>query len=199
MPSTTKKKLMAERSWSSRTRSPETLRCGGRLDEISSDAGQPRATLGKHPETSDESPVNTFYHRGKLTYVDAADVKCKLRAAATVLGPDRLGYSADDIGTHSLRSGAAMAMYLNDVPVYTIMLVGRWSSDAFLKYIRRQVQQFSAGVSSRMIQTPHFFTVPDTSNIMHDPRTPNNRHSLASHNGRTPSEAAQMPAFNLFT
>ena len=28
---------------------------------------------------------------------------------------------------------------------------------------------------------------------------PNNRHSLASHNGRTPSEAAQMPAFNLFT
>ena len=40
-----------------------------------------------------------------------------------------------------------MAMYLNDVPTYTIMLVGRWSSDAFLKYIRRQVQEFTSGVS----------------------------------------------------
>ena len=46
-----------------------------------------------------------------------------------------------------------MAMYLNEVPVYTIMLIGRWSSDAFLRYIRRQVQQFSAGVSARMIRT----------------------------------------------
>ena len=26
-----------------------------------------------------------------------------------------------------------MAMYLDEVPVYTIMMIGRWSSDAFLK------------------------------------------------------------------
>eukprot|EP00978_Attheya_sp_CCMP212_P021308 scaffold62029_cov65-Attheya_sp.AAC.1 len=43
-----------------------------------------------------------------------------------------------DIGTHSIRSAAAMAMYLAGVPVFTIMLIGRWSRDAFLHYIRRQ-------------------------------------------------------------
>ena len=93
-----------------------------------------------------------------------------------------------------------MAMYLNQVPVYTIMLIGRWSSDAFLRYIRRQVQQFSAGVSARMIQTPHFFTVPETFNIVHDPRTPNNRNSLASNNfgsARQPTTPVRAP-FALF-
>ncbi len=34
---------------------------------------------------------------------------------------------------HSAWSGAAMAMYLAGVPVFTIMLLGRWSSDAFLR------------------------------------------------------------------
>jgi hypothetical protein len=52
-----------------------------------------------------------------------------------------------------------MAMYLSGVPAFTIMLIGRWASDAFLKYIRRQVQEFSAGISTRMISTEEFFSV----------------------------------------
>ena len=52
--------------------------------------------------------------------------------------------------------------HLNYVPTYTIMLVGRWSSDAFLKYIRRQVQEFTSGVSTRMIQRGSFFNVRPT-------------------------------------
>jgi len=49
-----------------------------------------------------------------------------------VIGEEELGIKAMDMGTHSIRSGATMAMYLAGVPVFTIMLVGRWSSDAFL-------------------------------------------------------------------
>jgi hypothetical protein len=47
-----------------------------------------------------------------------------------------------------------MAIYTSSVPVVTIMLLGRWFSDAFLRYIRPQVQQFSRGVVSKMIQRP---------------------------------------------
>ena len=54
-----------------------------------------------------------------------------------------------------------MAMYLDEVPVYTIMLIGRWSSDAFLRYIRKQVEQFSHNVSRRMIKNQFFMHVPD--------------------------------------
>jgi len=53
-----------------------------------------------------------------------------------------------------------MAMYLSGVPVYTIMLLGRWSSDAFLHYIRKQVKEFSLGISKKMITKEDFFTIP---------------------------------------
>jgi hypothetical protein len=78
------------------------------------------------------------------------------------LGPDVLGFTPDQIGLHSARSGAAMAMFLAGIPVFTIMLMGRWSSDAFLRYIRKQVKEFSLGVSSKMIQNENFFTIQNT-------------------------------------
>jgi hypothetical protein len=53
-----------------------------------------------------------------------------------------------------------MAMYLAGVPVFTIMLLGRWSSDAFLRYIRKQVKEFSTGISQKMIHHEDFFTIP---------------------------------------
>ena len=138
--------------------------------------------------------------RYRSTYITSANIKRSLRAAADVLGPTRLGFCANEIRTHSLRSGATMAMYLNDVPVFTIMLIGRWSSDAFLRYICCQVQQFSTGVSARMIGTPHFFTVPDAPNVIEDPKTPGNPHSLASNIGfRSGAQAARRQLFNLFT
>jgi hypothetical protein len=64
-----------------------------------------------------------------------------------------------------------MAMYLAGVPVFTIMLIGHWFSDAFLRYIRRRVLQFSAGVATRMVSaTSHnFFTLLDFD--PEDPRT----------------------------
>ena len=49
-----------------------------------------------------------------------------------------------------------MAMYLSGVPVLYIMLIGRWSSTAFLKYIRKQVQEFLQGISSKMIEVQTF-------------------------------------------
>jgi len=49
-----------------------------------------------------------------------------------------------------------MAMYLAGIPVFTIMLLGRWSSDAFLPYIRKEVQEFSNSVSSKMIISENF-------------------------------------------
>ena len=44
-----------------------------------------------------------------------------------------------------------MEMYLAGVPVYTIMLIGRWLSNAFLRYIRKQVEQFLCHVAKQML------------------------------------------------
>ncbi len=53
--------------------------------------------------------------------------------ACASIGSTKLGFKPSEIGTHLLQLGAAMEMYLASVPVYTIMLIGRWSSDAFFE------------------------------------------------------------------
>eukprot|EP00957_Ditylum_brightwellii_P185679 14137352-Ditylum_brightwellii.AAC.1 len=75
-----------------------------------------------------------------------------LKAAVFAFGEEKLGMKVNEIGTHSIRSGAAMLMYLGECPVYVIMMIRRWPSDAFLRNIRKQVEQFSHNVSCRMLK-----------------------------------------------
>ncbi len=104
--------------------------------------------------------MNTFlFSNNKKHLFSGQELLKRLRLVAKSIGPAVLGFTEDQIGLHSARSGAAMAMYLAGVPVFTIMLLGRWSSDAFLRYIRKQVKEFSNGVSSKMIQNESFFTM----------------------------------------
>ena len=84
-----------------------------------------------------------------------------LRDAICAIIEDKLGLKAEQIGNHYQRSWAEMAMYMGECPVYTIMMIGRWSSDAFLKYIRKQVEQFSHNVAKRMIKNLFYRHIPD--------------------------------------
>ena len=44
------------------------------------------------------------------------------------------------------------------------MRVGRWSSEAFLEYIREQVDSFTLGVSQKMLQFENFHHLNDAEN-----------------------------------
>ena len=89
--------------------------------------------------TSQSTPVNTFFNitTNRLELIKSTQILYFLRWVCNELGPDHIGYSADEIGYYSIRSGAAMAMYLMNVKTFIIMLQGRWISDAFLRYIRK--------------------------------------------------------------
>ena len=100
-----------------------------------------------YPGTSIDSSICTYMADGKLFEFTQDDLLASFRQNADSIGKDNLGFKPEDIGTHSNRSAAAMAMFMDDTPVYMIMLMGRWSSDAFLKYIRQQVLKFSKGIS----------------------------------------------------
>eukprot|EP00957_Ditylum_brightwellii_P027402 2071512-Ditylum_brightwellii.AAC.1 len=54
------------------------------------------------PGTYLDTPICTFWADGKL------------RLAVTAMGEDKLGSKAEDIGTHSIRSAAAMSMFLDN-------------------------------------------------------------------------------------
>ena len=108
--------------------------------------------------------------------------RTKILSDAGIFGEDVLGFAPANIGTHSICSGAAMHMYLAQVPTFSIMMIGRWSRDAFLKYISKQVKQFSHKVSSQMIRNESYFTTPDFQPTFsrNDTSTLNNPHNLAT-------------------
>ena len=54
-----------------------------------------------------------------------------------------------------------MVLYLSCIQVFTIMLIGCWLSDAFLRYIKKQVQEFSKGISKSMTENDDFFSIPE--------------------------------------
>ena len=124
-----------------------------------------------------------------------------LRKVVTAIREEKLGFKAGEIGTHSTRSRAAMAMYLGKCPVYTIMMIGRWSSDAFLRYIRKQVEQFSHNVSQRMLKFQfHRHILEREKRISHlDPHQQNHRDNSKTRRnvGGGLACQAQLDAFSL--
>ena len=102
------------------------------------------------------SPISLVKHKSQIINITGEMIADLCRDGVVGICETKLGIRRSEIGTRSIRSGAAMAMYLAGVPVFSIMLIGRWSSTAFLKYIRKQVQEFSQGISSKMIEVQSF-------------------------------------------
>jgi hypothetical protein len=75
--------------------------------------------------------VSTYIRNDVVEHVTSTQVINALCGVVGAIGKTCLEISEQKMGTHSIRSGAAIAMYLGKCPVYTIMLIGRWSSDAF--------------------------------------------------------------------
>ena len=91
-----------------------------------------------------------------------------------------------------------MALFLGGTPVYAIMLQGRWSSDAFMRYIRKEVLQASVGLAQRMLSFESFYTAPAFTYTSADGDL-RNRNTLASNfNGSHDSmRRGAHPAFHM--
>ena len=68
-------------------------------------------------------------------------------------GAKKFGFTAANVGNKSLRSGAAMSLALSpkNHPTMRIMVLGRWKSDKFMKYIRPQVLELTSGLAEDMV------------------------------------------------
>lgn len=65
-----------------------------------------------------------------------------------------------------------MSLFLMNHPVHKVMILGRWSSDAFLVYHRPQVLEWTNQMSCDMIHMESFFDATDPRRASStDPRT----------------------------
>ena len=104
-----------------------------------------------YPNTNENTPISTYWANNKHDHITGEMMTNALQAGVEATRCDRLGISTIEIGTHSIRSGAAMAMYLNNVQIILIMKIGRWKSTAFLDYIQSQVEEFTVDVSQLIL------------------------------------------------
>ena len=109
--------------------------------------------------------VNHYSHSSnKIHMFTQADANLLLRATCSI---GQFGYTAQEISTHSLRAGAAMALYKANCSVPQIMQLGRWKSASFLDYIRPAIIEWSVNLSCQMSSSHHYTTqlqppIPDT-------------------------------------
>ena len=96
-----------------------------------------------------------------LHFITQKEILQHIQSTVSSIGKDKLGFTADEVGTHLIRSSFAMQLYLQNESVYTIMLQGRWKSDSFLLYIRKQVLEFGKNLSHKIAHAKEeFYTVP---------------------------------------
>ena len=74
--------------------------------------------------TDSNTRVSAYISNGVIKHMTSAQVINALCNVVGAIRETRLGIAKHKIGTHSIRSGAAMAMYLGECPMYTIMLIG---------------------------------------------------------------------------
>ncbi len=97
--------------------------------EISSEVCAMAGGTGKTHIDTDMKP------NGQRKRMTSKCMLAMLRAKLKVIGTERLGFCPAKTGLHSIGSSAAMALYLAGQEVFIIVLLGQWSSDAFLHYI----------------------------------------------------------------
>jgi hypothetical protein len=107
--------------------------------------------IQSYPGANNDTPVSAFWRYDSIDHITSKQITNALKDAVSAIGEDSLHIASNKIGTHSICSGAAMAMFLGKCPVFLIMMIGRWSSDAFLCYIRKQVEEFNHNVSRNML------------------------------------------------
>jgi hypothetical protein len=106
--------------------------------------------------TTPDTPVSAIWEQGRIEPVSSKHVKNAPCNGIMVIGEPTLCIYHHEVGTHSIRAGATMAMYLGRVPIFTIMLIGHWSCTAFINYIRKQNKEFTFNVSTLMLSVQQF-------------------------------------------
>ncbi len=72
------------------------------------------------PDKLKDISINYIQLDGKGFTIPSSMILLRIRQAVSSLGQAVLGFSPDEVGTHSNRSGGAMGMFLAGTPVYTI-------------------------------------------------------------------------------
>jgi hypothetical protein len=80
--------------------------------------------IRSYPGANNDTPISAIWRYDSINQITSKQITNTLRDAISAIGEDSLHIAIHEIGTHSIRSGAAMAMFLGGCPVFLIMMIG---------------------------------------------------------------------------
>lgn len=103
------------------------------------------------------TPMGTHYQSlgGKPSMLSSNTVTTHLKTSATLLGPE-YGIERDEVTSRSLRASGAMALLCAKVDPDMVRLLGRWQSDAMIRYLYIQAVPIMQHLARRMLETPTY-------------------------------------------
>ena len=108
------------------------------------------------------TPLHAYFEHNQWGAVSPAMVSSRLRTAALAAG-STVGIHPTDISARALRAGGAMALLCANVDHNTIRLVGRWRSDAMLRYLHIQASTLVSPLAPAMLRGGKYTIPPEAS------------------------------------
>ena len=113
-------------------------------------------THGAQPTT----PLARVFAFGAWVKITPTHITTTLRTAVSFLGPE-LGFLAADVSARCLRAAGATALLNAKVDGDVIKLLGRWHSDAMLRYLHLQAAPIMKDYSRLMLSGGSFTLIPN--------------------------------------
>lgn len=152
-----------------------------------------RRPLCQNPLVPNDTKINTICFGTKTGTIMNDYTHDLLRTTCFALGgKTAFGYAPTKIGNKSICSGAAISLFLSKASTARIILLGHWSSNTFLAYIRPQVLEWTSNMSWSMIKI-HSFLDPSSHDVA-DNDNPRQRKQYRPFNG---SNIILMPKLHL--
>jgi hypothetical protein len=92
--------------------------------------------------------------------VKSKDITETLQHSVMTLGPHNLRFLHNDVTARSLRAGRAIALLCANIDYHVINMLGRWQSDAMLRYLHLQAQPVMRCVANLMLVGGNFTVQP---------------------------------------
>jgi hypothetical protein len=125
------------------------------------------------PDWNEQTTLCSVFLDGETIEIGNAFVRKLLRHTCAVFGGFKaFGFHPLEIGNKSLQPGAAVSLFLMDHSPAKIMILGRWSSDAFLVCVRPQVLEWTNNMSCDMIHLVSFFDAPHRDLVASEKKSP---------------------------
>ena len=70
------------------------------------------------PQVNNDTTVCSYLDEsGEIRNINSNQVKLRIKSMVELIGENELGFTKDEVGLHSIRSGGAMAMFLSEYPI----------------------------------------------------------------------------------